>query len=157
MLNNLGIRWFNGLTVIQFNMPQAMLDGPLGASATITYSFRLNTSFAPRSNYGRDLTAMRQPFLLVAGLADEAFIAEQYEPTISAHTDSGSYVLLPDVGHIDLLTATRTSRSISRLDFHFRVEGALPIDRHQTFSRTCAFLQNSIPYSIHYVQKRREK
>jgi hypothetical protein len=88
-------------------MPQAVSDGPLGASATTYYSYRINTSFAPRCNYGRDLAAMRQPFLLVAGLEDEAFIAEQYEPTISMRTDAGSYVLLPEVGHIDLLTTPK--------------------------------------------------
>ena len=48
---------------------------------------------------------MTQPFLLVAGLDDEAFITEQYEPTISAFSDAGSYILLPDTGHIGLLTA----------------------------------------------------
>jgi pimeloyl-ACP methyl ester carboxylesterase len=105
MLNNIGIHWLDGLTVIQFAMPQSVLDGPLGDSATTAYSHRLNSSFAPRSKYGRDLTAMTQPFLLVAGLADEAFIAEQYEPMISEYTNSGSYILLPDTGHIDLLTA----------------------------------------------------
>ncbi|MCB8975934.1 MAG: alpha/beta fold hydrolase [Ardenticatenaceae bacterium] len=105
MLNNIGIHWFDGLTVIQFAMPQNVLDGPLSDSATTAYSHRLNSSFAPRGKYGRDLTVMTQPFLLVAGLDDEAFIAEQYEPTISEYTDSGSYVLLPDTGHIDLLTS----------------------------------------------------
>ncbi|MCB8966798.1 MAG: alpha/beta fold hydrolase [Ardenticatenaceae bacterium] len=105
MLNNIGIHWFDGLTVIQFAMPDSVLDGPLGDSATTAYSHRLNSSFAPRSKYGRDLAAMTQPFLLVAGLDDEAFIAEQYEPTISEFTHSGSYVLLCDTGHIDLLTA----------------------------------------------------
>ncbi|MFZ1398709.1 MAG: alpha/beta fold hydrolase, partial [Candidatus Promineifilaceae bacterium] len=95
MLNNLGIHWFDGLTVIQFGMPQSVLDGPLGGSATTAYSHRLNTSFAPRGKYGRDLTALTQPFLLVAGLEDEAFIATQYEPTMSQFTASGSYVLLP--------------------------------------------------------------
>ncbi|MCA9874598.1 MAG: hypothetical protein KC441_13105, partial [Anaerolineales bacterium] len=104
MLNNLGIHWFDWLTVIQFAMPSSVLDGPLGESATTAYSHRLNTSFAPRSRYGRDLAALTQPFLLVAGLDDEAFIAEQYEPTISPYTASGRYVLLPDTGHIDLLT-----------------------------------------------------
>ena len=63
MLNNIGIRWFNGLTVIQFNMPQTILDGPLGNSATTAYSYRLNTAFAPRSHYGRDLAAITQPLL----------------------------------------------------------------------------------------------
>jgi pimeloyl-ACP methyl ester carboxylesterase len=105
MLNNLGIHWFDGLTVIQFAMPQSVLDGPLGDSATTAYSHRLNTSFAPRGKYGRDLAALTQPFLLVAGLDDEAFIAGQYEPTISQYTDSGSYILLPNTGHISLLTS----------------------------------------------------
>ena len=105
MLNNIGIHWFDGLTVIQFAMPNSVLAGPLGESVTTAYSHRLNSSFAPRGKYGRDLTAMTQPFLLVAGLDDEAFIAEQYEPTISKFTDAGSYVLLPDTGHIDLLTS----------------------------------------------------
>lgn len=104
MLNNVGIRWLNGLTVIQFAMPRSVLDGPLGASATTAYSYRLNTSFAPRQNLGKDLAALQRPFLLIAGLDDEAFIAEQYEPTISQYTDAGRYVLLPDTGHIDLLT-----------------------------------------------------
>ncbi|MCB0035389.1 MAG: alpha/beta hydrolase, partial [Anaerolineales bacterium] len=85
-------------------MPQTVLDGPLGRSATITYSYRLNTAYAPRSNYSRDLTAMQQPFFLVAGLNDQAFIAEQYQPTFSQYTQSGHYHLLPNTGHIDLLT-----------------------------------------------------
>ncbi len=104
MLNRLGISWLNGLTVIRFAMPQAVLDGPLGHTATTAYSYRLNTSYAPRANYTDDLAAMQQPFLLVAGEADESFVAEAYEPVISAYTDSGAYVLLPDTGHIDLLT-----------------------------------------------------
>lgn len=112
MLNNIGVRWFNNLTVIQFNFPQAVLTGPLGDSATSAYSYRMNTSFAPRSKYGRDLSAMQQPFLLVAGLADRSFIAEKYETTISDYTDAGTYVLLPDVGHIDLLTTLGTFQAI---------------------------------------------
>ncbi len=112
MLNNLGIRWLNDLTVIRFNFPQGVLTGPLGDSATSAYSYRMNTSFAPRSKYGRDLSAMQQPFLVVAGLTDQSFIAEQYEATISAYTDAGTYVLLPDVDHIDLLTTPGTFQAI---------------------------------------------
>ena len=104
MLNNLGIHAFDDLVVIQFAMPQSVLESELGASATTAYSQRLNTSFAPRSNYERDLAAMQVPFLLVAGQDDEAFIAEAYEPTIGSQTDAGTYLLLPDLGHIDLLT-----------------------------------------------------
>ena len=104
MLNNLGITWLNQLTVIQFSMPQKVLDSPLGESAVTAYSYRLNTSFAPRNQFEKDLSKIKQPFLLAAGLDDEAFIAEQYETTISPYTGSGKYVLLENTGHINLLT-----------------------------------------------------
>jgi alpha-beta hydrolase superfamily lysophospholipase len=104
MLNALGLNHLNHLTVIQFAMPETVLAGPLGASVTTAYSYRLNTAYAPRPNYGADLAAIRQPLLVIAGDADETFIAAQYEPTITAHTDAGSYVVLPGVTHIGLLT-----------------------------------------------------
>lgn len=105
MFNSIGIRWFNEMTVVQFAMPQEMLNGALGDTATTAYTYRLNTSFAPRADYGSDLAAMQQPFLLIAGLEDESFIAEEYEPTMGQYTTSGEYMLLSDIGHIDLLTS----------------------------------------------------
>ena len=81
-------------------MPRQVLDGPYGQTATTRYSYRLNTSFAPRSDYEGDLRAMRQPFLLVAGTRDEAFYADRYEAVISAQTSSGDYAVLPGVNHI---------------------------------------------------------
>lgn len=44
---------------------------------------------------------------------DEAFIAEQYEPTISQYTQLGSYVLLTDTGYIDLLTAPQLTSIVA--------------------------------------------
>lgn len=44
---------------------------------------------------------------------DEAFIAEQYEPTISQYTATGEYVLLPDTGHIDLLTTSQLTSVVA--------------------------------------------
>jgi non-heme chloroperoxidase len=78
MLNNVGIRWFNDLTVIDFNMPKQARDG----TETLSYTYRLNTSYAPR-DYKKDLRAITQPFLVVVGSADEAFFADQFEPVIS--------------------------------------------------------------------------
>lgn len=104
MLNNVGITALNGLPAISFAMSPEVLEGPLGSTATTEYSYRLNTGFAPRMNYGRDLESLQQPFLLLAGAADESFIAEAYEPTISAHTDAGTYVLLEGISHIGVTT-----------------------------------------------------
>lgn len=100
ILNALGISVFNHLDVISFAMPRQVLDGPYGQTATTRYSYRLNTSFAPRSDYEGDLRAMRQPFLLVAGTQDEAFYADRYEAVISAQTSSGDYAVLPGMNHI---------------------------------------------------------
>jgi pimeloyl-ACP methyl ester carboxylesterase len=94
MLNNVGIHGFDYLTAIDFNMPEEARDG----TETLAYSHRLNTGFAPR-NYKRDLRAISQPLLVVAGTDDEAFYAEQYEPVISQYTEA-RVELLDGVGHM---------------------------------------------------------
>ena len=94
MLNNVGIRWFNHLTVIDFNMPEKARNG----TETLSYSFRLNTGYAPR-NYKRDLAAITQPLLVVIGTADDAFRADQYEPVVSRYS-TGKVELLDGVTHM---------------------------------------------------------
>jgi non-heme chloroperoxidase len=94
LLNNVGIRWFNHLTVIDFNMPKEARDG----TETLSYTYRLNTSYAPR-DYKKDLHAITQPLLVVVGSADEAFYADQFEPVISQLT-KGKVKLLPGVTHM---------------------------------------------------------
>ena len=97
MLNNVGIHWFDFLTVMDFNMPREARDG----TETLSYSHRLNTSYAPR-NYKKDLAAVTQPLLLVAGTKDEAFIADQFEPVISRYT-KGHVKLLPGATHMGVV------------------------------------------------------
>ncbi len=99
MLNNVGIRWFNYLTVIEFNMPEKARDG----TETLSYSHRLNTSYAPR-NYKKDLSAITQPLFVVAGTADEAFVADQYEPVISQYT-AVQVKLLQAVTHMGVVVS----------------------------------------------------
>ena len=111
ILNRLGITALNGLPVIQFRFPRAVLDGPLGATATRAYSYRLNVSYAPRADLARDAAAL-PPFLLIAGAADEAFVASAYAPTLSAMNPNGHYVLVPDVGHLGIVDAAPTYRSL---------------------------------------------
>lgn len=64
MLNNVGIKAFNDFPVITFVMSQNVLEGPLGDTATVEYTYRLNTGFAPKMNYTRDLSALEKPFYL---------------------------------------------------------------------------------------------
>lgn len=111
MLNAARLRMLNRLTVIQFHMPQEVLDGPFGGYATTAYSYRLNTSYAPRSDYLTDVAAL-PPFLLVAGLEDEAFHASEYEPLMGSVTGNGRYVLVPETGHLDIVDAPETEAAI---------------------------------------------
>jgi len=98
MLNNVGIRFLNHLDVIDFNMPADYRDG----TETLTYSHRLNTGFAPR-NYKKDLMHMDQPLLLIAGLADESFVAEAFQPEISKYKKDAEVILVEDVTHMGLV------------------------------------------------------
>ncbi len=97
MLNNMGIHWFDHLAAIEFSMPEKARDG----TETLSYSYRLNTGYAPR-NYKKDFRAITQPLLVVAGTRDEAFIADQFEPVISQYT-AVQVKLLPDITHMGVV------------------------------------------------------
>ena len=97
MLNNVGIHWLDYQTAIEFNMPEEARDG----TETLSYSHRLNTAYNP-SNYKKELRAIDQPLLVVAGTADEAFIAEQFEPVISQYT-AVQVRLLPSISHMGVV------------------------------------------------------
>ncbi|MDF1726922.1 MAG: alpha/beta fold hydrolase [Sulfitobacter sp.] len=111
ILNTFRIRALNHLPIIQFRMPAAVMEGPLGDTATTAYSYRLNRSFAPRRDYLADAAGL-PPFLLVAGSEDEAFFADRYEPTLSKATDKGRYVILPGEGHLDIVDVPGTATAI---------------------------------------------
>ena len=111
MLNMVGISALDHLTAIQFAMPRAVLDGPLGHTATTAYSWRMNRAYAPRRDYLADVAAL-PPFLLIAGAEDESFRADGYEPLMSGATDKGRYHVLEDVGHLDVVDAPRTETLI---------------------------------------------
>jgi non-heme chloroperoxidase len=101
MLNNVGIHWFDYLPAITFNMPEEFRDG----TETLIYSHRLNTGYAPR-DYTHDLTAITQPLLVIAGTADDAFIAEQFEPVISQYT-AVQVSLLQDITHMGVVVGPK--------------------------------------------------
>ena len=106
ILNTFRITALNHLPIIQFNMPAAVLEGTLGETATTQYSYRLNTSFAPRSDYLKDVAALPK-FLLIAGSEDEAFDATLFAPTMVEVTDKGRYEVLSGANHLDVVNDPR--------------------------------------------------
>lgn len=112
MLNSVGITLANGATVMEFNAP----DNPVAQTMTTAYSYRLNTSFAPRSDYLADVAKLPK-FALIVGAEDEAFRAEAYEGAMSAATDKGTYAVLDGVSHLDVfLNAEVAARIVAFLD-----------------------------------------
>ncbi len=111
MLNNVGITALDHLPMIQFAMPRAVLEGPLGDYATTSYSWRLNKSYAPRDDYLGDVAALPR-FLLIAGRDDEAFDAEGYAPLMGEVTDKGRYEIVDGVGHLDIVDHPQTETLI---------------------------------------------
>nr|WP_325250605.1 alpha/beta fold hydrolase [Amylibacter sp.] len=103
MLNMLGLKMLNGMTAIVFNLP----EGALAEHMAGAYSYRMNTSFSPRSDYLKDLAAL-PPFVVIAGKDDEAFLADQYQPVMAAVNDKGRYHILDGVSHLDVFTQEKT-------------------------------------------------
>lgn len=119
MLNAVGITALNGLPAIQFAFPRSVLEGPHGKTATDRYSFRLNTSYAPRNDYKSDIAAL-PPFLLVAGSDDEAFVADRYEPVMSAENPGGRYEIVDGVSHLGIIDAPQAAAAARVLLAGFR-------------------------------------
>ncbi len=114
MLNMARIRALNHLTIIQFDMPRAVLDGPLGHTATRAYSYRLNTSFAPRRAYLEDVAGLPR-FALMVGAEDEAFVASKFAPLMGDVTGKGRYVVVPGHSHLSIVDAPETLAEMKEL------------------------------------------
>ncbi|MCD2174524.1 alpha/beta hydrolase [Rhizobium sp. C4] len=108
ILNGFGIHALDGLTVVTFHFPRAVLESAEGKAATTAYSWRLNVSYAPRRDYLGDVGKL-PPFLLVAGKQDEAFRADQFEPTLSPVNPRGEYHVLDGVDHLGLINNQATA------------------------------------------------
>ncbi|BAJ03521.1 hydrolase, alpha/beta fold family [Shewanella violacea DSS12] len=103
MLNSIGIHGLDHLNCIEFNMPEAVRNG----TETLAYSFRLNSSFAPR-NYRKDISAISQPLLLLAGSADETMFADKYQALISSllpNNNKAEVKLLPGLSHMAIVVS----------------------------------------------------
>lgn len=111
MLNMVGVQALDHFIAIQFNMPEKVLNGPLGHTATTAYTWRMNQSFAPRRDWQRDVAKLPD-FLLISGGTDEAFDSALYQPTLAPLTPKGSYHIIEGVGHLDVVNAPETEALI---------------------------------------------
>ncbi len=93
VFNLVGIRAFNGLHTLFFNLPPEM---PLRS-----YTYRALLSMTP-ADHRRALAAVHAPLLVVAGSADEAFVAAHYATEIQV-AEHARLVLVPGANHNGIL------------------------------------------------------
>ncbi len=111
ILNAFRITALNHLTVIQFRFGD--LASP---SATRAYSYRLNTSYAPRRNWADDISKLPS-WTLVAGTQDEAMNVDGYAPAMANATAPGQIISVPGVNHLDIVDHAQSFDAIlAKLD-----------------------------------------
>lgn len=108
-LNSVGIRGFNGLSVIEFNKPVEFWDG----SETLSYSYRLNVSYHPRLRYRRDLRRLDEGAMVVIGQNDQAIDAHVLQQMFAKESSAVRFSILPGIDHFGIFTSVVAHRAIA--------------------------------------------
>jgi pimeloyl-ACP methyl ester carboxylesterase len=98
IFNFFGIHVFDGLPVLAFAVP------PKIESVTATYSFRMEKSFEPHSDYRADIRAVPRPMQVFVGGEDELFLPEKFGEVFGAERREIPVTILPGLGHSDMIT-----------------------------------------------------
>lgn len=98
MLNAVKVKLFNHLPVISFRIPQNAEE----LSMTSSYSFRMNTSFAPRYDFKKDLAGLPK-FKILIGENDEIFEPEKFEPLLLSQHLNGTVRIINGLSHLDVI------------------------------------------------------
>jgi alpha-beta hydrolase superfamily lysophospholipase len=99
LLNRLGVREFNYLTVIKFAVSPKRAEFLAPA-----YSYRLLFAFGT-SDYAADLSKSLIPLQVLVGGNDELFYAARFEPAIHAVRPDIPVTVVPGVDHIGMVTS----------------------------------------------------
>lgn len=103
VMNSAGIKTFNGLRTLFFNLPPEM---PLRS-----YTYRAMAGSAP-DDYRPALAAVRVPLLVIVGSRDEAFKADQYEAAVRSHS-RGTVEIVPNATHNGILRDPRALAAVT--------------------------------------------
>ena len=110
VLGMLGFHGLDGLPIIEFNKPEIYWDG----SETLSYSYRLNSSYHPRYDYEADLRAIPADLLLViVGQEDEAVDGLALQSLIAQSAPGASMKILSGVDHFGVFSANETIETVA--------------------------------------------
>lgn len=107
VLNHLGFRAFNGLTVIRFAVSEQARP-----HVTPGYDFNLATNFGPQQDVEGNIQAAHQPVQVLAGTRDEAFDTATLAGFFRQQGQSWPVTLLPKVSHVGITLDPVATRAV---------------------------------------------
>lgn len=109
ILNQMGIKLFNHLTVLVKNKEEETTHG----IESRKISYRLALSRMPNMKFERDLKALNKPTLVLIGEDDEEFKAEEYAPLFQKYNDAEVRVLPHGLTHDSIILSEYTYKAIN--------------------------------------------
>ncbi|MCD2172001.1 alpha/beta hydrolase [Rhizobium sp. C4] len=106
--NALGFHWSDREIAVQYAIPEAVWEGPLGYSVTSDYTWRFVQSMQLPSNNGAEFARIRAPYLAVVGSDDEVIDAAKLEPAMKTLNKHGEYAVLAQETHFSLVNSQQT-------------------------------------------------
>lgn len=109
-LDGMGLPWLQGLPVVRF-----ATDAEPSDSRTPAYSYRLLSGMQLGPAWRPAIARIGQPTLIVVGADDELFLADQFPPLFGELNRRISVSILPDAGHMTMITDDRAVSMIADL------------------------------------------
>ena len=108
MLNALKLKFLNHLPVIYFQLPENGEELEMVSS----YSYRMNTAFAPRYDFKKDIGGLPK-FKVLIGEQDEAFFASEFEPLLNSFENLGDVQVIAGLSHLDVISDNDVHKEIA--------------------------------------------
>lgn len=71
-------------------------------------------NFQPHEDFAADIRAVSKPMQVFVGAKDELFVPEEFEPVFDADRKDIPVTILPDFGHIDMVTNPGAIEAVAR-------------------------------------------
>jgi len=109
MLGSAGEKWLGHLPVIAFG-----IDPKNAQYQTGVYSYRLLKNFGAHYDYKTDMKNAKKPIAVLVGKDDELMYPQEYLPLFAKHQPHAEIAIVPEVGHISLITDEAGLAAIAR-------------------------------------------
>jgi alpha-beta hydrolase superfamily lysophospholipase len=99
LMGAMGEKYFGHLPVLAFGV-----DPQNSEHQTTFYSYRLSKNFGAHYDYKIDMKNAQKPIAVLVGKGDELMYPQEYLPLFAKWQPHAEITIVPDVGHISLIT-----------------------------------------------------